>query len=387
MPHIKVKPFDTKELSKLEEIEFHGREKDFDNELLLVEINNKAFAFDIIKREKEYLIKPNKITRASHIEEIKSFLNKIVKELDLEVINANTNPKKEIYKDKDIYLKTIEDFYNFKTDFKKVKLEVGFGSGRHLLYRAKEEKDTLFIGIEIHTPSINQVLKHIHLENLNNVILLNYDARLLLEMLPSNILDTIYVHFPVPWDKKPHRRIISQKFVAEAIRTLKKDAFLELRTDSEKYYRYSLEVFSSFAKATFNVKKNIDIEVISKYEERWRRMNKNIYTISFYSLEESQEKNLVIDFSFNSYKNNPIFTKDSIVKDDFFVHFSREYTDIRNPNAKVVECAFGSFAMPEKKLIYMKEGECQYYPLPPVKSIANFKAHQYINEVIHGKCN
>ena len=385
MPHIKVKPFDTKAIAKLNPI-FHGKQEEFDNELLLVSLDERVFAFDIIKKEQEYLIKPNKITKGSHIEAIKGFLNRLAKELELEITQANTNAKKEIHKNRDIYLKTIEEFYEFTTPFKKIKLEVGFGSGRHLLYRANEEKDTLFIGIEIHTPSINQVLKQIHLQNLDNIIIVNYDARLLLEMLPSNILDAIYVHFPVPWDKKPHRRVISTQFTTEAVRTLKKGAFLELRTDSQKYYNYALELFSSFSKVSFSVDKNRDIEVISKYEERWRRMQKDIYTIKFFALEESKAKDLVIDFSFNVQKNETKFPKESIVRDEFFVHFSRVYKSLVDTSV-VAECSFGSFAMPEKKLLYRKEEFAQYYPDAPVKSLANFKAHQYINEVINGKCN
>ncbi len=386
MPHIKVKPFDTSKIDNIKGVNFHGKESGFNNELLLVEINNKAFAFDIIKRDKEYLIKPTKITKGSHIEDIKSFLNRLINELNLEVINKNTNAKKEIAKNKELFLKSIEDFYNFKSSFKKIKLEVGFGSGRHLLYRANEEKDTLFIGIEIHTPSINQVLKQIHLQNLDNIIIVNYDARLLLEMLPSNILDAIYVHFPVPWDKKPHRRVISKKFVDEANRVLKKDAPLELRTDSDRYYNYALEVFSSFKRASFSVKKNIDIEIVSKYEQRWRKMNKDIYTLEFFSLEDSKPKNLEIDFSFKVQKNELRFPKESIVKDDFFIHFSKEYKSVKDQKV-VVECAFGSFAMPERKLIYIDGNSAKYYPNAPVKSLANFKAHQFINEVINGKCN
>jgi len=386
MPHIKVKPFDTTLLKSLDSLIFYGSEKNSNNELVLVRNERRVFAFDLIKRQDEYLIKPNKITKGSHIEPIKAFLNHLIEDFSLELITKNTHPKKEIAKNKDVFLKTIEEFYDFKSSFKKIKLEVGFGSGRHLLYRAKEERDTLFIGIEIHTPSISQVLKQIHLQNLDNIIVVNYDARLLLEMLPSNILEAIYVHFPVPWDKKPHRRVISQNFVQEAIRTLKKGSFLELRTDSDKYYKYALEVFSSFPKASFEVLKNNDIEIISKYEERWRRMNKDIYTIKFFSLEESQEKKLDIDFSFNVQKKLSFIPKESIVKDDFFIHFSREYQSLIDESV-VLECSFGSFSKPEKKLIHISKNEAHYYPTAPVKSLVNFKAHQYINEVINGKCN
>jgi len=46
---------------------------------------------------------------------------------------------------------------------------VGFGSGRHLLHQAINNPDILFIGIEIHFPSIEQVLKQITIKNLHVV--------------------------------------------------------------------------------------------------------------------------------------------------------------------------------------------------------------------------
>ena len=250
-----------------------------------------------------------------------------------------------------------------------------------MLYRAKEEPNTLFIGIEIHTPSINQLLKQINLHDIKNIWVINYDARLLLEMLPSNILDTIYIHFPVPWDKKPHRRVVSEFFLNEALRVLKRGGFLELRTDSQKYYKYSLEIFSLPKKSSFKVLKNSDIEVISKYEERWRKMSKDIYTIRVESLFKNEPKVIAIDFSFNSVQKEVVLPKESIVKDDYFVHFGRLY---KMERGFVVECSFGSFNMPEKKMIVVDGKSCYYLPSNPVKSLVNQKAHNLIKEVLNG---
>jgi len=386
MPHIKVAPFDTAKLQKLDNLEFRGVVEGGESELLMIKEDNNTLFFDLIKREDEYLIKPNKIAKGAQTELIKHTLNKISDSLGLDILISNTNVKTKEPKAKSPYLKGIEDFYNFKSEYKKIKLEVGFGSGRHLLYRAEQERDTLFIGIEIHTPSINQTLKHIELKGLTNVLILNYDARLLLEMLPSNILDKIYVHFPVPWDKKPHRRVISDKFLQESIRVLKKGASLELRTDSIKYYNYALEVFSKPKSASFKVKKNIDIEVRSKYEDRWRRMEKDIYTLTFYSQQESPKRELDINFNFNAPKKDITFLKDSIVLDEFFVHFGKKYKSLDN-DSMVIECAFGSFSMPEKKMLYINKESCSYYPTTPVKSIANYKAHKFIKEVVDGRSN
>jgi len=384
MPHIKVAPFDTKLIDSTNSdiVEFRAIESKFAKEIVLVSNRDKKLFLDIVKKDKEYLVKPNKITKGSDTAFLKETLNIFAKEFGLDVLHSNTIEKPYKPKIAHKYFKSIEDFYNFKTDFKKIKLEVGFGSARHLLYRAKEERDTLFIGIEIHSASINQLLKQITLQELDNIWVVNYDARLLLEMLPSNILGTIYVHFPVPWDKKPHRRVISDFFVKEAIRVLKKGGELELRTDSENYYEYSLGVFSNPKSSKFSVQKNIDIDVKSKYEERWRKMDKNIYTLTLEALEESKELELNINFELKGLNLKADMPTQTIKRDDYFVHFGRKY-EIVDGNGFVLECSFGSFNIPEKKMIVASENS-YYLPTIPVKSLVNFKAHKIVKEVLNG---
>lgn len=380
MPHIKVEPFNTSDIINSNIVESVGISKS-GNELLLVNFDDRRVVVDVIKKANEYLIKPSKITKGSNIEYLKELLTTLADDLNLVVTHSNINPKPNKPKVAHWAQKSIEDFYNFKSDFKKIKLEVGFGSARHLLYRANEERDTLFIGIEIHTPSINQLLTQINLQELDNIWVVNYDARLLLEMLPSNILDTIYVHFPVPWDKKPHRRVISDFFINEALRALKSGAILELRTDSQNYYEYSLEVFSKPKSIEFEVKKNIDIEVISKYEQRWRNMNKDIYTLRVKSLNDSKSRDINIDFSFDSVNIVKDIENIHIVKDDYFIHFGREY---KTDSGFLIECAFGSFNTPEKKILVVDKNRCYYLPSSPVKSLVNQKAHNLIKEVLNG---
>ncbi|NPA27749.1 MAG: tRNA (guanosine(46)-N7)-methyltransferase TrmB [Epsilonproteobacteria bacterium] len=382
MPHIKVKPFDTNRLDSLKDIKFRGKKEGGNSEIILLKKKNTPILLDIIKRESEYLIKPNKVGRIANTHLLKESLNSLAKELELEVILSNTAIRPTKVEPKSEFLKSIEDFYDFKSSFSNIKLEIGFGSGRHLLYQAQKEPETLFIGVEIHTPSINQLLKQIALKEIKNIYVVNYDARLLLEMLPSNILDTIYIHFPVPWDKKEHRRVLNSLFVDTAIRVLKKGGKIELRTDSINYYKYALELFSEPKRGVFLVEKNIDIEVSSKYEDRWKRMNKDIYTISFYSLENSKDLKMDIEFGFEKgYNLNRELPKEAIVKEDYFVHFGDIFKGVKE-GSYLVEVSFGSFNMPEKKFIYIDGESVSYLPTNPVKSFANYKADKLIKEVL-----
>jgi len=390
MPHIKAKPFldsAIDELIKKEEFcKFRAIPKRGAIELLGVEYKGNSFLLEIKKAKDSTIIRADKVSRPLNVEIIKEVLKKIAKEANLTIINSNLNQKLAKANLANRFEKQIEDFEGINFSDKRVALEVGFGSGRHLLYRAKNNPNTLFIGVEIHTPSIRQLLRQIELNSLENIWVVNYDARLLLEMLPSNSLEKIFIHFPVPWDKKPHRRVISDSFLNEAIRVLAPDGELELRTDSDNYYKYSLEVFSRPKRVSFKVEKNRDLEVISKYEARWRQMGKDIYTLTLISQEKSEDKNLIGDFKFNididesKVSNLP---KEAIVKDDYFIHFGKEYR-FSDSSGGIIECSFGSFERPEHKyLIYKDNTSLYYYPQRPVATSSNLKAHKAIEELLN----
>ncbi|MCB4779888.1 MAG: tRNA (guanosine(46)-N7)-methyltransferase TrmB [Sulfurovum sp.] len=393
MPHIKVKPFDTSlietKISQSTLLKFRVTAINQGDELWGIVLENKEFLLQVKHYDDSVLIKYDKITRPLKVNLLKKALKYVVNELKLEVISSNISQHKDTYYSSK-YEKSIEDFYTASFSFKKVSVEIGFGSGRHLLYQAKKHPNTLFIGLEIHTPSAQQVLKQIELQDLKNIWIVNYDARLFLEMLPSNLLEQIFIHFPVPWDKKPHRRIISLNFLSESMRVLKKEGRLELRTDSKNYFWYALEVFFAIPKTHIEVHKNKVLEVTSKYEARWLKMEKDIYDIYVVCNEESQAQQALPDFNFNIVKYGKYLAeglpKKTLVKEDYFVHIERVYKG--NDKMLLVKCSFGSFNRPEHKYILLTEEECRYVASSPVKSHTNHKAHLKLMELLSNvKCN
>ncbi|MFZ2891190.1 tRNA (guanosine(46)-N7)-methyltransferase TrmB, partial [Sulfuricurvum sp.] len=263
---------------------------------------------------------------------------------------------------------------------------IGFGSARHLLHQASSNPDVLFIGLEIHKPSIEQALKQIVIQNLTNIMILDYDARLFLEFVPSNIVNRIYVHFPVPWDKKPHRRVISEAFLQESERVLCVGGKLELRTDSENYYRFALETFSLPRQSQFNVRKNQEIAIVSKYEDRWKKMEKNIYDVTFTCEIESNEPDSIGDFSFSTapISDNAIdrLSKETYKRDWGFIHIERKFTI--GENGGMIRLAMGSFDRPESTYVIIENGLARYFPSLPVRSNTNLKAHILLDELLHG---
>ena len=389
MPHLKVTPFDTKvvseSLAQSKMMVLHAKSLTSSDEVIGVEHEGEEFLLQIKTDEKATLLKYDKVTRPLKVNILKEAIGTVSEELELEVLSSNiamSNTKAPLSSE---YFKKIKDFENIIFPKEKISVEVGFGSGKHILYQAQKNPDTLFIGLEIHTPSAQQVLKQIELQGLKNLWVVNYDARLFLEMLPSNACEQIFVHFPVPWDKKPSRRVISKSFVAESIRVLREGGRLELRTDSDKYFWYSLETFFSSPKVEVEVRKNEDLEVTSKYEARWKRQEKDIYDVYVKCKENSKTKKNELDFNFNivKYRNalENDLPKEALVFDGYFIHFERLYKT--EDEILLIKCAFGSFDRPEHKYIILDKNACRYFVSPPVKTQVNYQAHQKIMELLN----
>ncbi len=390
MPHLHITEFKEKEFPFQEDgvlFNFiadninHKEEK-----LISVKVDEDEFFLLIKDEEGKSLLKSDKLTRPASIYNVHKALLSYAKAANLNVLSSNV-PQNQ----KNIHLQEVtalKDINYFATNFPKnreIRIEVGFGSGRHLLHQAINNPDILFIGIEIHHPSIEQVLKQITIKNLDNLLVLNYDARLFMELVPSNIAGKIYVHFPVPWDKKPHRRVISTAFIEEARRILKVGGTLELRTDSENYYAYSYETFIAFKKTTLHINKNRDIAVTSKYEDRWKKMEKNIYDLTMINDEESAELTLEGGFDFSEVKlsSEEILKLHKEIKkfDGGFIHFERTYM---LKEGVMLRMSMGSFDKPEHLYIIVKKDKAFYYPHSPLKSKSNLAAHQFLDRVFHG---
>lgn len=359
----------------------------FENEkLIAVECEGKRFFLLLKVQPDKMLLKYDKISRPAATHLLKRALNAYREAADLTVISSNVDdhtPSRHL--EDDAALRTIRDFAEaFPTD-REVRIEVGFGSGRHLLHQAAAHPECLFIGIEIHKPSIEQVLKQINIQKLSNVLLLDYDARLFLELVPSNVVGRIYVHFPVPWDKKPHRRVIGEAFIGESIRALAPGGRLELRTDSDNYFNYAFATFMALRQNHIEIHKNREIAVSSKYEDRWRRMEKNIYDIVMHNDETSGP--LTIDGAFDFPETPVDAARLSMLNDsthrfhEGFIHFERLYRT--DDGRHLLRLSIGPYERPEH-LYVLLDATPHYFPEPPVRSRINLKAHAQILELLYG---
>ena len=112
-------------------------------------------------------------------------------------------------------------------------LEIGFGSGEHLLEQARRHPGIQFIGVEPFINGVSALLKDLAESDPGNIRIFTDDARFLLKALPDHSIARCFTLFADPWPKKRHhkRRIVNMETLTELARVLTPDGELYLATD------------------------------------------------------------------------------------------------------------------------------------------------------------
>ncbi|MDD5202477.1 MAG: tRNA (guanosine(46)-N7)-methyltransferase TrmB, partial [Sulfurimonas sp.] len=166
MPHLHIKEFKTIDFPQTHAgVSFNfiaNNANHSDEKLISVSVDGDQFFLLVQDEENKHLLKSDKLTRPAAIFNVHKALLAYADVAGLEVLASNVPlSKKNMHLEEISALKNIEYFVsNFPKD-KELRIEVGFGSGRHLLHQAINNPELLFIGLEIHGPSIEQVLKQI----------------------------------------------------------------------------------------------------------------------------------------------------------------------------------------------------------------------------------
>lgn len=123
-------------------------------------------------------------------------------------------------------------------------LEIGFGGGEHLTGQAQRQPDTGYLGVEPFINGVAKALTQISEAGLTNVRLMEGDAREVMERMPDQCLDRIFLLFPDPWPKARHakRRFVQDETAAEFVRLLKPGGRLRVATDVKAYADHALWV-------------------------------------------------------------------------------------------------------------------------------------------------
>jgi len=129
-------------------------------------------------------------------------------------------------------------------DDRPLHLEIGFGGGEHLAFRADLLPDHGFVGCEPFLNGIVSALAHVRDQKLANVRLHRGDARDVLDRMPDASLSFVYLLHPDPWPKTRHagRRFVNKEPLDLVAAKLKPGGELRLGTDDPVYCRWAMMV-------------------------------------------------------------------------------------------------------------------------------------------------
>lgn len=167
-------------------------------------------------------------------------------------------------------------------------LEIGFGMGAATAEIAREHPEQDYLGIEVHSPGVGNLLKLIEENTLTNLRIIRHDAVEVIDhMLDDGSLDGIHIFFPDPWPKKRHhkRRLIQAPLIAKLATKLKAGGYLHAATDWQEYAEQMLEVFSAEALLVNSVPEGFAPRPAyrprTKFELRGMRLGHGVWDVIF----------------------------------------------------------------------------------------------------------
>lgn len=130
--------------------------------------------------------------------------------------------------------------FSVPVDF--IHLEIGFGAGEHLIARARENSRIGFIGAEVFHNGIAKCAFAAEEAGLKNLRIFPFDARPLLDILPSQSLAAVHLLYPDPWPKRRHykRRIINDVNLKKLAQLLQPGGRFYFTSDFDNYTAWAL---------------------------------------------------------------------------------------------------------------------------------------------------
>lgn len=179
------------------------------------------------------------------------------------------------------------DAHRFFSDGSRAKiLEIGFGSGEHLLECAQHFPQALCLGVEVFENGVLKCLRSIAAQEVENVQVQHGDVREVLQSLSHDVLepkfDKIFIMFPDPWPKKRHnkRRLLSSAFLSRLAKITKPTTVLCIATDHPDYVAWLQALFenhSAVRETSVTVNRHPYGFAASKYAQKARRAGRDCY--------------------------------------------------------------------------------------------------------------
>ena len=163
-------------------------------------------------------------------------------------------------------------------------LEIGCGRGGFISGIAVKNPNRNFIGIEGHSSVALRALQNIRTQGLANIRIIAEYINDPEDWFAENEISGIYLNFSDPWPKDRHakRRLTSPKYISSYKKILKPGAFIEIKTDNEQLFDYSVKSVKDAGLIILELSEdlhNSSLEarnVMTEYEKKFREEGKRI---------------------------------------------------------------------------------------------------------------
>ena len=160
-------------------------------------------------------------------------------------------------------------------------IEIGMGMGKFIRENAQNYPEINFVGIEKQDNVLARSLPMIP-KGLKNLKVLRLNALEIDEVFNKEI-DKILLNFSDPWPKLRHnsRRLTSKIFLDKYDRIFRNNKEIELRTDNEDLFIYSIESLSQMkyglSEVTFDLNTKLPERITTEYEDKFMSKGNKIY--------------------------------------------------------------------------------------------------------------
>jgi tRNA (guanine-N7-)-methyltransferase len=170
-----------------------------------------------------------------------------------------------------------------------ITVELGCGKGEYTIGLAELYPDRNFIGIDVKGARLWVGATYAHENKLNNVAFIRTRVDFLASIFAPGELSEIWITFPDPQHKKRKKRLTYPRFLEIYASLLKRGGLVNLKTDADKLYYYTLSVLQTndltLNKSTNDVYQsdilNDELKIQTFYESLFLQKGDNINFLSF----------------------------------------------------------------------------------------------------------
>ncbi len=172
----------------------------------------------------------------------------------------------------------------FEND-RELHIELGMGKGQFLYTLAKQNPEINYIGIEMYSSVLLRAIQKMEEEEVSNLKFICIDGKEITEVFGEGEVDKIYLNFSDPWPKDRHakRRLPSKEFLARYDVILKKDGFLEFKTDNRGLFDFAVDQLPEAGwkalAVTYDLHNDAELvkgNIMTEYEEKFSSLGNPI---------------------------------------------------------------------------------------------------------------